>query len=87
MCLQVVIVLHYDDVLCLLLRCFGVTAGLGGSSAAPHPHTVRGLVEEGAEGEGAVWSHCFPHVSAEELHVEEISQYTTSVICEINQYC
>lgn len=80
MCLQVVI---FYFMMCLPLRCSGVAAGVRGSSAAPHPHTVRGLVEEGAEGERAVWSHCFLHVSAEELHFEEISQYITSVILVI----
>lgn len=60
---------------CLSLSGSGVATLLGGSSAAAYPHALRGLVEEGAEGERTVWPHGFPHLSAEELHPEETSQY------------
>lgn len=72
--------------LCLPLRCSGVSACLWGSSAAPHPDAVRGVVEERPEGEREVWSLCFPDRSAEELHYEETGQYVPSVLRQIDQY-
>lgn len=65
--------------LCLSPRCSGVAACLGGTSSTSYPQAVRGLVEEGPDRQRKVWSHRFPHRSAEKLHFEETSQYTTSV--------
>lgn len=63
----------------LSLRCFGVAARVRGTPGAPHPRAVRGLVEEGAAGEGEVWSHGFPRLSAEVFRFEETGQYMNGV--------
>ncbi len=43
-------------------------------------------MEEGPEREKKVWSLCFSHLSAEELHFEETGQYMTPVVSQIDQY-
>lgn len=61
--------------LSLSSRCSAVSARLQGCSAAAHPHSVWGLVEEGAPGEGGVRPHRPAPLSAEEPGPEEIRQY------------
>lgn len=60
-------------------RCSGGPPCLGGTSAAPHSHTMWSLVEEGPKGERKVWSHRLPHLPAEKLHFEEAGQYLSSM--------
>lgn len=76
--------MRWDSHLCPPLRCSGCAACLRSTSAAPYPRTVWVLVEERPERKGKVWSNCFPHLSAKELHSKETSQYLTSVKCRID---